>query len=91
LQQFKLYSGVDFSIDGITMLLGFKVAGVKVMLPWTGVETCLNIEPNELLMPVYIALGYIASCYLLTKNHLRSKQRKAKQWTDRVLPELRKK
>lgn len=73
------------------MLLGFKVAGVKVILPWTGVETCLNIEPNELLMPVYIALGYLASCYLLTKNHVRSKQNKAKQWNEKVLPELRKK
>jgi len=38
LQQLKIYSGIDFSVNGWTLLLGAKIAGVKLLLPWTGVE-----------------------------------------------------
>lgn len=73
LQQFKLYTGIDFSIDGVTFLIGFKIAGVKVILPWTGVDQYMDIEPNTLHMPVYFGIGYLMSCYILTKFHDKGK------------------
>lgn len=34
----KLYGGVMFNMDGWTFLFGFKLAGVKLLIPWTGLE-----------------------------------------------------
>lgn len=60
-------------MDGITLLIGCKIAGIKVLLPVTGVEKQTNFvyDPNEpknaLLYPIYFACGYLGISYLILK------------------------
>lgn len=38
LEHIRLYVGIDYSTDGFTALVGAKLAGIKVIVPWTGAE-----------------------------------------------------
>jgi hypothetical protein len=37
-EHFKIYAGAEFSMDGLTALFGFKIAGIKMLFPYVGVE-----------------------------------------------------
>ena len=37
-ENFKIYSGIELSANGWTLLFGGKLAGVKLLVPWTGLE-----------------------------------------------------
>ena len=39
-EQLKFYAGIRFNVDGWTLFAGVKLAGVKLLVPWSriGVE-----------------------------------------------------
>jgi hypothetical protein len=42
-EDLKAYFGLEFSEDGWTAIIGAKIAGVKVIIPWTGVQNFYSI------------------------------------------------
>lgn len=67
--EFKLYGGVDFSTDGLTMLFGCKLANIKIILPWTGAEIFIpkyNSESilNQIWFPLAVTCTYISATIL---------------------------
>lgn len=43
----KIYSGIELSPNGWTMVFGGKLAGIKVIVPWTGLEPSLITKYDE--------------------------------------------
>ena len=73
-ENFKIYSGVELSANGWTLLFGGKLAGVKLLVPWTGLERSFvnqdivdsssNIIKKHLCMGVaFLALSYTTYRY----------------------------
>ena len=43
----KIYSGIELSPNGWTVIFGGKLAGIKVIVPWTGLEPSLITKYDE--------------------------------------------
>ena len=68
-----MYIGCDFSIDGLTLLIGAKLAGIKLIIPWTGAERMIpnykhDTPTNMINYPFLIGACFIASSYILNRN-----------------------
>jgi len=74
LDQVKLYGGLMFGVDGCTGLVGFKVAGVKLVIPCTGFEKILHQNQEEqssfsaVLGHLAVNLAFVASHFYLTSR-----------------------
>jgi len=73
---FKIYLGLQFSEDGWTFIIGAKLAGVKLILPWSGIQNFYQLltknEPSEIECPneeehmfrhLTLGLGFAAITY----------------------------
>ena len=80
-----MYAGCDFSVDGLTVVAGVKIAGIKLVLPWTGVETKIptydSQNPmNALWDPLKVIVGFLASSYLMKKYIVSQKKKEEAEW-----------
>ena len=42
LEHLKIYTGLEYTVNGWTFLVGVKFAGIKLLMPWTGIERYLS-------------------------------------------------
>ena len=79
--QLKLYGGVDYSHDGLGLVVGAKIAGFKILFPWTGVHNMVPVldaaDPNNTFVwPLIVAGSFLALAF--GASRFAQKQRKAK-------------
>lgn len=66
----KAYLGFRYSFDGLTWLLGLKIAGLKVKLPFISIDHSINhqSEDKDALKKFFgIAAIFLGGTYLLKK------------------------
>lgn len=74
-------------------MFGAKLAGIKVILPWTGVETLMkNYDDgrptNELWYPLATMTAALFSSYVMNRYSIKRRQQEVQTWIDDDLPKL---
>jgi hypothetical protein len=91
--QLKLYGGFDYSQDGVGLVVGAKIAGFKLLLPWSGLHNRVPImdpedQSNIFVWPCIVACSFLALAYGTSKYCQRQKQAKVKSFLKDELPQL---
>ncbi len=87
LDHLRLYVGIDYGTDGFTALVGAKLAGIKVIVPWTGAEKVIPLYQQEnpfntLTYPLLICVGFFVSSYFLNKYSKKRSQVQLTKWVN---------
>ena len=67
------------------MVAGVKIAGIKLVMPWTGVETKFSTYDsknpmNALWDPLKVIVCFLASSYLIKKYTVNQKRKEEAEW-----------
>lgn len=102
--ELKTYWGFQYSIDGVSILVGARLAGIKVLIPIASINNLFQATPEpeideyeyadnyELVKLVgkhVLGLSvYAFTAWMSARAHLKSQTKQAKEWKDELLPKL---
>jgi len=80
-------------MDGLTALFGVKVAGMKLLFPYIGVEKYQNEYSSEsvakeFLYPILIVFSFIGTSLIFNSKAKQTKKANLKEWKEEELPKL---
>lgn len=90
----KAYLGLKYSVDGWSWLLGVKIAGLKVKLPFIYLDQTYDYQYNDpnSLKKLFSILGlFVGGSYILKKIDDLLDRKKIQKWQNNNLQNLKEK
>ena len=82
-EQFKVYAGLMYGTDGCTALVGFKLAGIKLLIPWTDpVASYVGQGQSVVGTHLALSLGFLAASFGLNKYTEKERKREIEAWIE---------
>ena len=99
-ENFKTYLGLSYSMDGCSLMFGFKIAGVKLVVPWNGFFNIFRRDANDIVEeemgdPLEIivknfgvSILFMGASFLCSRTEAARREKQSKQWIETELPKL---
>jgi hypothetical protein len=75
-----VYAGLNFGMDGYTLVGGMKLAGVKIMVPFSSIDQDQFMMESPLLCHILVAGGFFYGAYKLYTNSLKRRKAAIEEW-----------
>ena len=93
-ENLKIYSGIELSANGWTLLFGGKLAGIKLLFPWTGIERSFisqdNADSSENIIKKHLGIGaaFLGISYATFRYQAYERSKKINCWLENEFPRL---